>query len=146
MKALTYSAQASGEDTEEELLQAMQEDTAPEPPNNDPQKGPVKQPKSKRDQIWQLGEHRLMCGDSTEQADVDALMDGAVADMVVTDPPYNVAIKNAQGMRLQNDDMEQEAFFEFLKAAFEQLTRHLKPGGAFTFGTQTERRAFSRRR
>lgn len=128
---LSFDADEALEDTEEELLQAMQEDTAPEPPNNDPQKGPVKQPKSKHGQIWQLGEHRLMCGDSTEQADVDALMDGATADMVVTDPPYNVAIENAQGMRLQNDDMEQEAFFEFLKAAFEQLTRHLKPGGAF---------------
>ena len=119
------------EDLEEELLEAVEEDQAPEPPNNDPEKGPVKQPKSKQGQIWQLGDHRLMCGDSTEPADVAALMDGEVADAVITDPPYNVAIENAQGMRLQNDDMEEQAFFEFLKAAFRQLANNLKPGGAF---------------
>ena len=118
-------------DTEEELLAAVQEDEAPEPPNNDPERGEVKQPTSKRGQIWKLGEHRLMCGDSTEAADVAALMAGEQADAVITDPPYNVAIENAQGMRLQNDDMEQEAFFEFLCAAFRQLADSLKPGGAF---------------
>lgn len=128
---LSFSPDEQIEDTEEELLAAVQEDTVPEPPNNDPEKGPVKQPTSKRGQIWQLGEHRLMCGDSTEQQDVDALMDGVTADAVITDPPYNVAIENAQGMRLQNDSMEEQAFFEFLRAAFTQLTRHLKPGGAF---------------
>lgn len=119
------------EDTEEELLAAVREDEAPEPPNDDPEKGEVKQPTSKRGQIWQLGAHRLMCGDSTERADVDALMDGTTADAVITDPPYNVAIENAQGMTLQNDDMETEAFFGFLCAAFAQLARCLKPGGAF---------------
>lgn len=128
---LSFDADEQIEDTEEELLAAVQEDEVPEPPNSDPEKGEVKQPTSKRGQIWQLGEHRLMCGDSTEQTDVDALMDGATADLVITDPPYNVAIENAQGMRLQNDDMEAEAFFEFLRAAFAQLTGHLKPGGAF---------------
>ncbi|MBO7435148.1 site-specific DNA-methyltransferase, partial [bacterium] len=128
---LSFDADEQMEDTEEELLAAVQEDEAPEPPNTDPEKGPVKQPESKRGQIWQLGEHRLMCGDSTERADVDALMGGATADAVITDPPYNVAIENAQGMTIQNDAMETEAFFEFLRAAFEQLTAHLKPGGAF---------------
>ena len=127
------------EDLEEELLEAVEEDQAPEPPNNDPEKGPVKQPKSKRGQVWQLGEHRLMCGDSTEAADVAELMDGATADAVITDPPYNVAVTNSQGMRLQNDDMEAQAFFEFLCAAFRQLANSLKPGGAFYVwhGTRT---------
>ena len=118
-------------DTEEELLAAVQEDEAPEPPNNDPEKGEVKQPTSKDGQIWQLGEHRLICGDSTEAATLKALMDGETADAVITDPPYNVAIQNAQGMTLQNDDMEAEAFFEFLRAAFARMTENLKPGGAF---------------
>lgn len=118
-------------DTEEELLASVQEDDAPEPPNTDPDKGPVQTPTSKRGQIWQLGVHRLMCGDSTEEADVRQLMDGAMADCILTDPPYNVAIENAQGMRLQNDDMNDEAFFHFLKAAMTNGSRSLKPGGAF---------------
>ena len=128
---LSFDAEQALADTEEELLEAVQEDESPEPPNNDPEKGPIKQPTSKHGQIWQLGEHRLMCGDSTEQADVDALMDGQQADAVITDPPYNVAIENAQGMTIQNDAMETEAFYEFLRAAFGQLSRSLKAGGAF---------------
>lgn len=128
---LSFSADDPVEDTEEELLAAVTEDDAPAPPNDDPEKGPVKQPVSRQGQMWQLGEHRLMCGDSTDEADVAALMDGAVADAVITDPPYNVAIENAQGMRLQNDDMETEAFFEFLREAFARLAGNLKPGGAF---------------
>lgn len=128
---LSFSAEEALEDTEEALLEAVREDDVPEPPNNDPEKGPIKPPTSKQGQIWQLGEHRLMCGDSTEDADVRALMDGQVADLVITDPPYNVAIENAQGMTIQNDAMETEAFFEFLRAAFAQIARNLKPGGAF---------------
>lgn len=128
---LSFDPDEQVEDTEETLLEQVREDDAPPPPNDDPEQGPVKVPTSKRGQIWQLGRHRLMCGDSTEAADVRALMDGATADAVITDPPYNVAIENAQGMRLQNDDMEAEAFFEFLRAAFAQLAASLKPGGAF---------------
>lgn len=128
---LSFDPDEQVEDTEEALLEQVREDEAPPPPNDDPEQGPVKMPTSKRGQIWQLGRHRLMCGDSTEAADVRALMDGATADAVITDPPYNVAIENAQGMRLQNDDMEAEAFFEFLRAAFAQLSAALKPGGAF---------------
>lgn len=128
---LSFDPEQQAEDTEEALLEAVREDEVPEPPNDDPDKGPIQQPESKHGQIWQLGEHRLMCGDSTDAADVKALMDGAQADAVITDPPYNVAIENAQGMRLQNDDMEERAFFEFLRAAFAQLNAALKPGGAF---------------
>lgn len=122
---------AEAQDTEEELLASVQEDEVPEPPNDDPEKGPVQKPESVRGQIWQLGVHRLMCGDSTEEADVRLLMDGATADCVITDPPYNVAIENSQGMKLQNDDMNDEAFFHFMTSAFTQMTRSLKPGGAF---------------
>lgn len=127
---LTFDAQQV-EDTEEELLAAVREDEAPEPPNNDPEKGEVRQPRVHRGEIWQLGQHRLMCGDSTDAADVAALMDGQQADAVVTDPPYNVAIENAAGKTIQNDDMSTDEFRQFLRAAFKQLDAHLKPGGAF---------------
>lgn len=86
---------------------------------------------TKRGQIWQLGEHRLMVGDSTSAADVTALCGGEAMDLVVTDPPYNVAIENSQGMTIENDDMDSDSFQEFLTQAFENLSDHLKAGGAF---------------
>lgn len=128
---LSFDPDEAIADTEEALLAAVEEDEAPPPPNNDPEKGPIKPPESRHGQIWQLGRHRLMCGDSTEPDDVKALMDGETADCMITDPPYNVAIENSQGMKLQNDDLNDEAFLEFLKAAMANGARSLKPGGAF---------------
>lgn len=92
---------------------------------------PMKEPKSKRGEIYKLGNHYLMCGDSTNPDDVDKLMNGAVADLVVTDPPYNVAISNSQGMTIENDDMADKEFKEFLDKAFYNLSKNLKEGGAF---------------
>ena len=89
------------------------------------------EPKSKLGQIYQLGNHRLMCGDSTKQEDIKKLMNGELADLVVTDPPYNVNVKNSQGMQIENDDMEDKAFKEFLVKAFGNLESSLKEGGAF---------------
>lgn len=81
--------------------------------------------------IWQLGAHRLMCGDSTSETDIDKLIDGDKADMVVTDPPYNVAISNSQGMTIKNDNMDSNSFREFLYDCFKCLNKALKQGGAF---------------
>lgn len=86
---------------------------------------------SKPGDIYILGNHRLMCGDSTKIRDVEKLMDGAIADLVVTDPPYNVNIENSKGMKIENDDMSSQAFKEFLIAAFTNLNNALKPGGSF---------------
>ncbi|MGD7651454.1 DNA methyltransferase, partial [Ralstonia pseudosolanacearum] len=87
--------------------------------------------KSKKGEIYQLGNHRLMCGDSTKPEDVEKLMNGNLADLVVTDPPYNVNISNSQGMQIENDDMQDEAFKEFLIKAFRNMNEALKEGGAF---------------
>ena len=92
---------------------------------------PIVEPKSKRGEIYKLGNHYLMCGDSTNPDDVDKLMNGAVADLVVTDPPYNVAISNSQGMTIENDNMSDENFKEFLNKSFYNLNKNLKEGGAF---------------
>ncbi len=81
--------------------------------------------------IWQLGNHRLMCGDSTSKEDVTKLMDGHQADLVVTDPPYNVAITNSQGMTIQNDNMASEDFRKFLTGAFAAMESVMKQGAAF---------------
>lgn len=89
------------------------------------------EPMTKKGQIWRLGDHRLMVGDSTSRQDVEELCNGDAMDLVVTDPPYNVAIENSQGMTIENDDMDSANFQEFLTAAFENMSDHLKAGGAF---------------
>ena len=57
-----------------------------------------------------------------------------MADLVVTDPPYNVGIENSQGMTIINDNMNDNAFSNFLTKAFKCMNDALKPGGAFTYG------------
>ena len=89
------------------------------------------EPKSKLGEIYQLGDHRLMCGDSTNKDDVRKLMDGKEADLLFTDPPYNVDVSNSQGMKIKNDNMDNESFKNFLHKAFKCANESLKSGGAF---------------
>lgn len=88
-------------------------------------------PFSKPGDRWLLGNHVLYCGDSTEKKDVAALMDGATADLVVTDPPYNVAYEGSNGLTIQNDDMPEEKFRDFLVSAFRRMREVMKPGAPF---------------
>lgn len=81
--------------------------------------------------LWKLGEHRLICGDSTSPADVEALMDGEQADLWLTDPPYNVAISNSKGDTIENDNMSSLAFREFLTKAFSAANAVMKDGCPF---------------
>lgn len=97
--------------------------------------------------IWMLGKHRMMCGDATSEEDVVRLMDGDSANLVVTDPPYNVAYESADGKKIQNDSMADGQFYEFLLAAFRNMAAHMAEGGsAYIFHADTEglnfRRAF----
>ena len=89
------------------------------------------EPKAKRGDIYQLGAHRLMCGDSTDPADVARLMDGTLADLLLTDPPYNVNYEGGTGLTIQNDNMEDAAFRKFLRDAFACADGVMKPGAAF---------------
>lgn len=89
------------------------------------------QPKSKLGDIYELGNHRLICGDSTKAKFLDALMEGKQADLIVMDPPYNVNYEGSDGKKIENDHMADAAFLEFLKAAFSVGNDVLKPGGAF---------------
>ena len=92
---------------------------------------------------WILGNHILYCGDSTKQTDVDALMDGAVADLVITDPPYNVAYEGSNGLTIQNDNMPEAQFVAFLTDAFTQMRRNMKAGAPFyIWHAETEGGAF----
>ena len=99
-------------------------------------------PYSKEQDIWLLGEHRVMCGDSTKQEDVEKLMDGEKADLVVTDPPYNVAVNNEDieslkarnrrldGLIIQNDKMTASEFPIFLEKIFARYYETMKEGAS----------------
>lgn len=92
---------------------------------------PPKEPESKLGDIYQLGDHRLICGDSTDPKVIEKLMDGDSADLYLTDPPYNVNISNSAGMTIKNDNMEDSKFRTFLTNAFAAVNDFIKPGGAF---------------
>ena len=108
----------------EEENKEIIEDEAPEPPA---------EPKSKLGQIYQLGNHRLMCGDSTNEEDVAKLMDGAKADMVFTDPPYGMKKENDG---VANDNLNYDDLLEFNKLWIPLTFNFLKNVGSwYCWGT-----------
>ena len=86
------------------------------------------EPKAKLGDIYQLGNHRLMCGDSTSEEDVEKLMNGVKADMVFTDPPYNVAYEGGSKKRemIKNDKMDN--FYDFLYDVYINCYNFMKEG------------------
>ena len=92
---------------------------------------PPEEPKSKPGDLYQLGRHRLLCGDSTSIDDVERLMDGAKADLLITDPPYNVNYEGGTGLTIQNDNMADNEFRQFLRDVYTSANAVMKPGAAF---------------
>ena len=100
---------------------------------------PPEEPKAKLGDIYQLGNHRLMCGDSTKLEDVEKLMNGNKADMVFTDPPYNVNYSNAERPkasktdlgRIKNDTMSEDDFIYFLGEIYKRLDENTKDNSSF---------------
>lgn len=86
---------------------------------------------SRPGEVYVLGDHRLVCGDSTKAEDVGRVCKEGEADMWLTDPPYNVAYEGSNGLTIQNDSMEDVKFREFLRTAFGHAEKTLKPGAPF---------------
>jgi DNA modification methylase len=92
-----------------------------------------------RGDIWTVGKHRLMCGDATSANNVNLLMDGKSANLILTDPPYGVSFKASDGLTIENDSLKGEEFYNFLLSAFKNMADHLEKGGAaYCFHADTE--------
>lgn len=111
---------------------------------------PTEEAFTKPGDIWMIRGHRVMCGDSTDAGTVALLMDGAKADLAVTDPPYNVQYegKTADRLTIQNDNMGNADFFNFLLAAHQNIYDNLKDGASvYVFHSDSEgmnfRKAFT---
>lgn len=104
---------------------------APPVDERDPDDAPAvpSEPKSKPGDIYLLGPHRLIVGDSTDVAVLQRVMDGAPADIVWTDPPYNVAYESAAG-KIANDDLSDKVFYDFLLGFYSATFAWMKPGAA----------------
>ena len=92
-----------------------------------------------RGDVWFVGKHKLMCGDATSSEDVAKLMEDKKANLILTDPPYNVAFKSSDGLTIQNDSMKNNDFYKFLYLSFKNMADHLENGGAaYVFHADTE--------
>jgi DNA modification methylase len=100
------------------------EDAVPETPE---------EPKTKPGDIYRLGRHRLMCGDSTSIDALEKLCDGQLVDMWLTDPPYNVAYegKTKDALTIKNDSMDDDQFRQFLRDSYTAADMVMKPGAVF---------------
>jgi DNA modification methylase len=107
----------------------------------------IADPVTKPGDLWKLGRHRLLCGDSTKSADIARLMCGEQAQLIITDPPYNVNYHTKAGS-IANDNMSNANFYAFLLDAFKAMHSVTAPGAsAYVFHADTEgmnfRRAFA---
>ena len=108
--------------SEEEVLEAQEDEFNGVPP---------KEPYTVLGDLYEIGDHRLLCGDSTQTDTFEKLMQGEFADMVVTDPPYNVAYQGSNGLKIENDNMEDSKFYQFLYDFFTSCNTFLKKGSAW---------------
>ncbi|MED0675805.1 site-specific DNA-methyltransferase [Aneurinibacillus thermoaerophilus] len=140
----------------EALLSALPADTEPDEPVIDDEYDvqatldAIKEPETRYGDVWRLGRHLLVCGDATRLEDVQRLMQGKKANLVVTDPPYNVAVESeserlaADGREsILNDDMSDEDFVVFLNQIFTNYAAIMKPNAAiYIFHPSSYQREF----
>ena len=102
---------------------------------------------AKAGDVWQLGKHRVICGDSILPETYERLMDGSKANMVLTDPPYNVNVEETAG-KIKNDNMADDDFYKFLFAAFVNMEQSMEADASiYVFHADTQglnfRKAFT---
>ena len=130
LKNLTaFDMDVFGFDTLPDIMDELEETT--DNPIDELMPEDEEETRTKAGDIWLLGSHRLICGDCTEAETIERLMDGAKADLLLTDPPYNVAVSNSDGLTIQNDDMSEAAFLDFLQSAFSSANKAMKAGAGF---------------
>lgn len=88
---------------------------------------------------WIVGRHVLYCGDATNEEDVNKLMEDKKANLILTDPPYGVSFCSSAGLKIQNDSLKNEDFYNFLLKAFKNMVTHVEAGAsAYIFHADTE--------
>jgi site-specific DNA-methyltransferase (adenine-specific) len=119
--------------SDEEVLALYPEELNPGLTDPDECPEPPDVPHTVLGDVWVCGKHRLLCGDSTSIDDVTKLMDGKLADQLITDPPYNVAYegKTKDAMKIKNDSMSNDTFRQFLRDAFVAADTAMKQGAVF---------------
>jgi len=117
----------------EELFRSMMDGDGAQEDDFDVDAELQKPAATQKGDLWFLGRHRLLCGDSTSIDDVETLMGGELVDLLLTDPPYNVAYegKTKDKLKISNDSMADGDFRQFLRDAFTAANTVMKPGAAF---------------
>jgi DNA modification methylase len=125
LKLADYDLSLTGFDMSEceKLLDTLHEETVDEEDDFNVEEALPEHPITRKGDIWLLGKHRLMCGDSTNPQDITILMDGKKAQLIVTDPPYNVDYtgKTKNALKIENDKMDNHQFYDFLLAAHTRM-------------------------
>jgi site-specific DNA-methyltransferase (adenine-specific) len=130
LKALDFDLDLTGFNTDE--IDALLADEGTEgltDPDDTPE--PPVEPVTRLGDVWICGQHRVMCGSSLDQTQVELLCAEQRVDMLLTDPPYNVAYEGGTGLKIQNDDMGDAEFRIFLRDAFVSADTVMKPGAVF---------------
>lgn len=146
LQAEAFDLSLTGFD-KKELSDLFKDDTDVEDDDFDVEQELSKPAITKIGDVWTLGRHRLVCGDSTKEETYDVLMQGQKANLVVTDPPYNVNYEGTAG-KIKNDNMADEKFYQFLFDAFLNLEHFMaNDASIYVFHADTEglnfRKAFS---
>jgi DNA modification methylase len=131
LRAAGYDLELYTGFAEDDLAKLFEGMVDPEPPGGgDPDDIPPvpDEPHSRSGDVWVCGPHRIACGDCSDMALIDALMQGEMADVCVTDPPYNVAYESKLAGSIKNDDMSDAEFRRMLRGWYDSMFSVMKPG------------------